>query len=161
MPQTGYRNFPKSEEAVLNINQVIGKRLKALALDRKKRARFIEAMEWPTQTYYEAQSGRRVFRVGELAAMSRASGQQAWQFVDARGLAKSVTLEVGSKSTISAAALLDVFGYTVEASSWHALLAVQDALGYGNDQVLQLRRAEQVLRAVHPSRPVYEWEDEK
>jgi hypothetical protein len=143
----------------LNVNQVIGKRLAGLEVNRKKRERFIEKMGWQSQTYYEARSGRRVFRVGELAAMAAASGLQAWQFVDARGLTKSVILEVGSKSTISTAALLDVFGYTREASAWQALISVRESLGELNGAVLHSRRAEEVLRAVHPSLPAYEWED--
>jgi hypothetical protein len=143
----------------MDINELIGKRLAEL-VDREKRDDFIGDMGWESQTYYEARSGRRVFRVGELAAMARASKKRAWEFVDPRGHSTSVSLSADG-STIGRAALLDIFGYVHEASSWHALLSVQATLGDLNSAVLKQRQAEEVLRAAHPSLPAYEWEDEK
>lgn len=146
----------------MDINKLIGTRL-AEFVGPDKRDEFIEAMDWKEQTYYEARIGRRVFRVAELAAMAKASGRQVWEFVDARGLkdARSVTLGTGSKPTISAGALLDAFGYSQEASSWRALHSIKETLGDLNSAVLDARRAEEELLAVHPSVSAYEWEGEK
>lgn len=85
-----------------NINQVIGKRL-GLAVGRAERDRvaFMKAMKWQEQTYYEARSGRRVFRVGELIAMARATGVPTWTFLDATGLSKTVSIDDGSKPITS------------------------------------------------------------
>jgi hypothetical protein len=82
----------------LDINEVIGKRV-GIAVGRAKvdRERFMKKMEWRDQTYYEARSGRRVFRVGELVAMARASGVPAWTFLDATGISKTVSMGDGSK----------------------------------------------------------------
>jgi len=145
----------------LNINQVIGKRL-GLAVGRAKRDRekFMNKMKWRSQTYYEARSGRRVFRVGDLVAMANATGVPAWKFLDATGISKTVSVD-GSKATVTSAALLDLFGSPAEGPSWHALVSVRETLGDLNSAVLQARRAEKVLQAVHPGLPAYEWEGQK
>jgi hypothetical protein len=97
--QTVYRRFLQIyTEAILDINKVIGKRLGlAVGRDEQDRNEFIKAMKWQPQTYYEARSGRRVFRAGELVAMARASGVPAWTFLDATEISKTVSLGDGSK----------------------------------------------------------------
>jgi len=87
-----------NSKKALDINQVIGKRL-GLAVGRaeQERNQFIKAMKWQEPTYYEARSGRRVFRAGELVAMARASGVPAWTFLDATGISQAVSLGDGSK----------------------------------------------------------------
>ncbi len=93
----------------MDINKVIGKRL-ALEVGPEERERFIEKMGWQPQTYYEARSGRRVFRVSELVAMAKAIGVPAWTFLDADGITKTVSVGDGVKATtITGAALLDLF----------------------------------------------------
>jgi hypothetical protein len=66
-------------------------------------------MDWKVQTYYEARIGRRVFRVGELVVMARASGLPAWTFLDADGITKTVNPGIGSEVSITSSALLDLF----------------------------------------------------
>ncbi len=143
----------------MDINALIGKRLAQL-VGPDKREDFVGDMGWQSQTYYEARIGRRVFRVSELAAMARASGKPAWQFVDARGLAKSVSLGA-DLGVIGSDALLDLFGYTRgEVVTWQALNWIREGLGDLNGAVLRARHAEKALRAAHPSLPAYEWEEE-
>lgn len=84
----------------MNINEVIGKRL-GLAVGRAERNRegFMKKMKWQSQTYYEARSGRRVFRVSELVAMARAVGVPAWTLLDATGISGAVTIDGGKPMT--------------------------------------------------------------
>jgi hypothetical protein len=80
----------------LNINKVIGKRLGvAVGRAEKDRNGFMKKMKWQAPTYYEARSGRRVFRAAELIAMARATGVPAWTFLDATGITKTVSRRAG------------------------------------------------------------------
>jgi hypothetical protein len=79
----------------VHINKVIGSRLADL-VSQKQRDDFVEAMGWKEQTYYEARSGRREFRVAELIAMAIATGKPAWMFLDATATEQTVTFSVGA-----------------------------------------------------------------
>ncbi len=99
-----------------DVDVVIGKQLAVLVPRGKasdsvrKWRRFLAEMGWKEQTYYEARSGRRMFRVDELVAMARACEVPVWTFLDGTKHNKTLSIGDGRKAkAMSTAELLDLF----------------------------------------------------
>jgi len=139
----------------LDINKVIGKRLAELV---PRTDEFLNEMGWEAQTYYEARSGRRVFRASELVAIARASGgTPVWQFLNATRLTKTVSLGDRAK-VINAHDLLDLFRSDDPADKgliWRAFLANRDILDSVEDAVKEARTIDRELHQRYPKFPAW------
>jgi hypothetical protein len=161
----------------MDVNQVIGKRLaqvvgrgRGTAFCKSKPFRAFLGEEWDKQTYYDAISGRRFFRVSELIGLARAAGVPVHELVDANPLGVS-KVTMGRKSrkahtgavTISAAELVDQFKAPGEAQGpmWRALLEVREILGELPALVVAARKAEKELKVFYPSLPALDEEGTK
>jgi hypothetical protein len=161
----------------MDVNQVIGKRL-AQIVGRGRGTTFCKSKgfraslgeEWDKQTYYDAISGRRFFRVSELIGLARAAGVSVHELVDPKPLGVS-KVTMGRKSrnsrtgavTITAAELVDQFKAPGEAQGpmWRALLEVREILGELPALVVAARKAEKELKVFYPKLPAIEEESER
>jgi hypothetical protein len=159
----------------VHINKVIGGRLADL-VSPAQRDDFLEAMGWKEQTYYEARTGRREFRVAELIAMAIATKQPAWTFLDATATEEAVTFSVGAATRsrrkgrrkphnpiqreLASDEVLDLFGTPREQKgrAWRALVALNEVVG---DLVAINEYIDTAYRELRPLFPDYkQWEGE-
>jgi len=151
----------------LNINQLIGTRIRQLRTKRKMSGAAFGIRlgpylgePWTRQTVYEAETGKRDFRITELIALALAANIQVHHLVDGNAIGEK--LELAKGKFISAEDLADLFKMgerKAQGPVFRAFVRNREQLKALQAAWANAAEADRQLSALFPDFPVSEGED--